>query len=171
MKKLWVNTIPGKDINADEIFYYPQELPKYIRGYHKCTKLDAIKLAGLIYRAKFEDDSSHLQSISQILKELVPIDLVKAQSVSDWKKSITNSYNSCINMSVIEAKQKFLQHIYQLPTFGSAFFEVKQTTEPNYPEIITIAINKNGINIVHPTSKVISCQNKAHNPTFWNPNN
>lgn len=154
MKKLWVNTVPGKDINADEIFYFPQELPKYLRGYHKCTKQDAIKLAGLIYRIKFWDDLSNLQSISQILNELVPQNLIKSQSTSDWKKSITASYNSCMNISISDAKQQFLQYIYQWPTFGSAFFEVKQTTEPNYPEIITIAINKNGINIIHPTSKV-----------------
>ena len=34
MKKLWLNTIPGKDKNADLIFYFPQEAPKYLRGKH-----------------------------------------------------------------------------------------------------------------------------------------
>jgi hypothetical protein len=32
MKKLWLNTVPGKDKNADLIFYFPQEAPKYLRG-------------------------------------------------------------------------------------------------------------------------------------------
>lgn len=41
------------------------------------------------------------------------------------------------------------------PTFGSAFFEVKQTTEPNYPEMLLIAINKHGVSLIHPQSKVI----------------
>lgn len=40
------------------------------------------------------------------------------------------------------------------PTFGSAFFEVKQTTEPNYPEMLLIAINKHGVSLIHPQTKV-----------------
>lgn len=45
--------------------------------------------------------------------------------------------------------------IFRWPTFGSAFFEVKQTTEPNYPEMLLIAINKHGVSLIHPQSKVI----------------
>ena len=45
---------------------------------------------------------------------------------------------------------------YKWPTFGSAFFEVKQATEPTYPEVLLIAINKHGVNLIHPQSKVRS---------------
>jgi myosin-7 len=53
-----------------------------------------------------------------------------------------------------EAKVAFLQHIHAWPTFGSAFFDVKQTTESSYPEVIIVAINKRGISIIHPQTKV-----------------
>lgn len=53
-----------------------------------------------------------------------------------------------------DAKETFLKTIYNWPTFGSTFFEVKQTTEPSYPEIVIIAINKRGVNIIHPHTKV-----------------
>ena len=58
-------------------------------------------------------------------------------------------------MSPEEAKIAFLKVIYRWPTFGSAFFEVKQTTDPNYPELLLIAINKQGVSLIHPQSKVI----------------
>lgn len=35
MKKLWVKTVPGRDRNADEIFYFHQEVPKLLNGYYK----------------------------------------------------------------------------------------------------------------------------------------
>jgi myosin-7 len=63
MKKLWTNTVPGKDKNADLIFHYHQELPKLLRGYHKCTKEEACKLAALVYRVRFGDSKQELQAI------------------------------------------------------------------------------------------------------------
>jgi len=60
-------------------------------------------------------------------------------------------------MSAEDAKITFLKIIYRWPTFGSAFFEVKQTTEPNYPELLLIAINKHGISLIHPQTKVCFC--------------
>ena len=52
MKKLWTNTVPGKDRNADTIFHFHQELPKLLRGYHQCTREEASLLGALIYRVK-----------------------------------------------------------------------------------------------------------------------
>lgn len=68
---------------------------------------------------------------------------------------IIGYYNKNAGMSSEEAKVEFLRIIYKWPTFGSAFFEVKQTTEPNYPEILLIAINKHGVNLIHPSTKVL----------------
>lgn len=63
-----------------------QELPKYLRGYHKCPREDVHQLAALIYRVKFEDDKSHFQNTSKILKDLVPLDHIRNLSPDDWRR-------------------------------------------------------------------------------------
>ena len=63
MKKLWLNTVIGRDRKADVMFHYHQELPKYLRGYHKCSKEEAALLGAYIYRIKHGDSRSHLSQI------------------------------------------------------------------------------------------------------------
>uniref|UniRef100_A0A663LJP0 Myosin VIIA n=1 Tax=Athene cunicularia TaxID=194338 RepID=A0A663LJP0_ATHCN len=171
MKKLWTNTTPGKDSMADSIFHYYQELPKYLRGYHKCTREEVLQLAALIYRVKFEDDKSYFPSIPKLLKELVPQDLVRQLSPDDWKRSIVAYYNKHAGKTREEAKLAFLKIIFKWPTFGSAFFEVKQTTEPNYPEILLIAINKHGVSLIDPKTKDILITHPFTKISNWSSGN
>lgn len=92
-----------------------------------------------------------------MLRELVPADLVKVQNANDWKRAIVAAYNQDAGMSPEDAKITFLKIVYRWPTFGSAFFEVKQSTDPNYPEMLLIAINKHGVSLIHPQTKVGAC--------------
>ena len=177
MKKLWTNTVPGKDRNADVIFHFHQELPKLLRGifkglliailekpfisilcfhsgYHKCTREESMLLAALIYRVKFGESKQEMVGLNQMLPQLVPTDLIKTMSAQDWKREIIKAHNQDSGLSPEEAKVAFLKIIYRWPTFGSAFFEVKQTTDPNYPELLLVAINKQGVSLIHPQSKV-----------------
>ncbi|XP_075584156.1 unconventional myosin-VIIa isoform X2 [Pelecanus crispus] len=169
MKKLWTNTMPGKDSMADSIFHYYQELPKYLRGYHKCTREEVLQLAALIYRVKFEDDKSYFPSIPKLLKELVPQDLIRQLSPDDWKRSIVAYYNKHAGKTREEAKLAFLKIIFKWPTFGSAFFE--QTTEPNYPEILLIAINKHGVSLIDPKTKDILITHPFTKISNWSSGN
>ncbi|XP_026756865.2 myosin-VIIa-like [Galleria mellonella] len=171
MKKLWINTVPGKDKNADQIFYFPQELPKYLRGYHKTSKQDLVELAALVYKARFGNDTSLLSQIGDLLEEFIPPDMVRIQSKSAWKTSISNAYQSINFMAENEAKEAFLQKIYQLPTFGTAFFEVKQTSDPSYPELVIIGINKNGVNVIHPQSRDVLVTHPFSQISNWSSGN
>ncbi|XP_050361931.1 myosin-VIIa [Nymphalis io] len=171
MKKLWTNTVPGKDRAADVIFHFHQELPKLLRGYHRCGRDEAARLAALAYRARFGENKQELQAIPQMLRELIPADLIKLQSSADWKRAIVASYNQDAGMTPEDAKITFLKVIYRWPTFGSAFFEVKQTTEPNYPELLLIAINKHGVSLIHPQSKDILVTHPFTRISNWSSGN
>ncbi|KAM4859026.1 unconventional myosin-VIIb isoform 2-T2 [Thomomys bottae] len=153
MRKLWLNVTPGKDINADTILHYHQELPKYLRGFHKCSREDALHLAGLIYKAQFGNDRSHLASFPKILKELVPENLTRLMPSEEWKKNLLLECEKHKGKTVQETKVAFLKWICRWPTYGSAFFEVKQTSEPSYPDIVLIAINRHGVMLIHPKTK------------------
>jgi myosin-7 len=171
MKKLWTNTVPGKDRNADIIFHYHQELPKLLRGYHKCTPDEAMQLGALIYRVKFGENKSQLMNVPRLLRELVPADLHRAMSPDDISRQISQYYNRDAGKSPEDAKISFLKLIYKWPTFGSAFFEVKQTTEPSYPEILLIAINKLGVNLIHPQTKEILATHPFTKISNWSSGN
>ncbi|KAJ2953874.1 hypothetical protein O0L34_g1502 [Tuta absoluta] len=171
MKKLWTNTVPGKDRAADVIFHFHQELPKLLRGYHRCGREEAARLAALAYRARFGDNKQELQAIPQMLRELVPADVIKLQSNTDWKRAIVACYNQDSGMTPEDAKITFLKVIYRWPTFGSAFFEVKQTTEPNYPELLLIAINKHGVSLIHPQTKDILVTHPFTRISNWSSGN
>lgn len=154
MKKLWIHTVPGKDTNADQIFYFPQELPKFLRGYHKCSIKDAVKLAALIYRARYADNNSELMDADFDLQTILPVDVIRLQSSKSWRKQIIAAHFKDEGKSPEEAKEEFLKIIYEWPTFGTAFFDVKQTTHLNLPEIFIVGINKNGVNFIHQENKV-----------------
>lgn len=61
-------------------------MPKYLRGYHHCTKEEMVQLAALLFRVKVGDDKTQFVIITKMLKELVPNDQLKAMSTEDWKK-------------------------------------------------------------------------------------
>ncbi|KAM4628965.1 unconventional myosin-VIIa [Polymixia lowei] len=167
MRKLWFNAMPGKDPEADLIFHYPQELPKYLRGYHVCTKEEMVNIGALLFRVKANNDKSQFVMIPKMLKELVPNDQLKAMSENEWKKHIVAAYNKHAGMTVEESMVAFLKVVCRWPTFGCAFFEVKQTSEPNFPDIVRIAISKQGITIFHPKTKDVLATHPFNRIANW----
>ncbi|XP_034557968.1 unconventional myosin-VIIa-like [Notolabrus celidotus] len=152
-RKLWFNVSPGKDLIADLTFHFPQEQPKYLRGYHNCTKEEMITLAGLLFRTQVDSDRSQFVMIPKMLKGLVPADQIKLMSADEWKKHIISSYNKQSGITVDEAKIAFLKFISGWPTFGCAFFNVKQSSESSYPSNLWIAVSKQGVSLIDPVKK------------------
>ncbi|KHJ40320.1 phage tail component protein [Trichuris suis] len=166
MRKLWVDVVAGKDRQADIVFHYPQEVPKYLRGYHKCSKEEAIELAALIYRASYGDSQSQLTSTS-VVGELLPQNLLKTSALSEWKRQISMVYNRGCILSRDEAKIQFLKLTSKWPTFGSVFFDIKQTGITTLPEKLLFAINKNGIMLIQSDNREILCSYPYTEVSNW----
>ena len=61
----------------------------------------------------------------QMLREFVPMDVLKCYAPEDWKKAIVSQISRHPVRSKEEAKVNFVKYICRWQTFGSAFFEVK----------------------------------------------
>ena len=110
----------------------------------------------LVYRAAYGQSKQVLTTSPQVLNDILPFDLIKLQKPKDWIKQIEKCYNKHSKLDQNEAKTEFLRETSKLPTFGSTFFEVKQSTDQNYPELLLVAINKNGVSLVDRQTKVFS---------------
>ncbi|MFH4980659.1 hypothetical protein AB6A40_007368 [Gnathostoma spinigerum] len=173
MRKVWNNVVPGDDSIADLTFHYHQELPKHLRGYHKLSAPQITELAAIILRARTRDDKpAPLAQINQFLGDLIPKDVIKAHSPNEWKKMIIKKYDEQIGrMTSDDAKIAFLKYICRWPTFGSAFFEVKQSSDSALPTRLLIAINIKGVNIIDVVSKDCLVSYPYHSISNWTSGN
>lgn len=173
MKKLWINAVPGRDPNADHIFYYPQEVPKYLNGYYSVSSPElACKLGALVYRVKHGSDETALVPSHAMLQQLIPEDIVMGAKATDWYKGLMNAYRGHHGrMSQTECKDAFLGLIKEFPTFGSTFFVVKQTTDQALPTTLIIAINRRGVDLVHPITKLVIVHYDYKVLNFWSSGN
>lgn len=171
MKKLWINCTPGKDKNADHIFYYPQEVPKYLNGYYNVDIELAKKIAALIYRVRYGSSPLELHTQGGLIKHLFPEYLLDKHKLHELIRETSSAINGLKALSVEECKDEFLQIVKEFPNFGSAFFAVKQTTIPNFPAALVIAISKRGIDFVDISTK----RNLQHydftDLSFWSSGN
>lgn len=159
MRKLWMNVTPGEDRNADLIFHYQQECPKYLLGYHRVTKQESIDIAALLLRAITKDSkNAPLAQLPQLLSELVPADMMKMMSASEWRKVISSAYVKVEHLSSDRAKIEFLAMISKKDSFGSAFFPVSQYSDLSLPDKLLIAINQKGVQLYNNESKALITQ-------------
>ena len=89
MRKTWSKMSPGLDPKADAIFHYHQEVPKFLRGWHKSSREDAIRMASLICRAKTAGNKKFgAVAVDNMppLTELLPRDKFGLMMEEEWRK-------------------------------------------------------------------------------------
>jgi myosin-7 len=86
VKKLWFSTRIGKEPLIDQLFHFPQELPKYLQGYHKCSITQCPKLAALLYLINYGRSKTLFSAFETALTQLVPVNFVAQMKIADWKQ-------------------------------------------------------------------------------------
>ncbi|XP_058975886.1 myosin-VIIa [Musca domestica] len=174
MKKLWLSTATGKDANADVIFHFPQEVPKYLAGYYKISKEQAVTLASLIYIAEHGENLLALQRPNEILPFLLPEEYIKQRKSQDWKTQIAAEIKDLLlqdGANETSAAQKFLAILSEQQMFGSTFFVVQQSNDDSLPPTILLAINRKGFHVIDPITKDILLSYGYGDLSFWSSGN
>ncbi|XP_075152273.1 myosin 28B1 [Haematobia irritans] len=156
MRKLWLGSVVmGKDRNADMIFHYPQEIPKYLAGYYKISKETAVMLASLIYRIEYGANLLPLQKPHECLPQLLPEEMIRLRKSQEWKTQIATQVKDLLinGMDEVRAQQQFLAILAEQEMFGSTFFVVTQSNDDSLPETILLAINRKGFHVIDPVTK------------------
>lgn len=109
--------------------------------------------------------------VQGLLQELVPADQVNMLKPADWKKEIEKAYSKQSKINQEDAKVEFLKEVFKLPTFGCTFFEVKQSTDQNYPELLLIAIGKQGVSLIDRDTKQIITTHAFNKISNWSSGN
>ena len=105
------------------------------------------------------------------LQQLVPSDQLPLLKLPDWRKEIDKAHNKHSGISADDAKVEFLKEVFKLPTFGCTFFEVKQSTDQNYPELLLIAIGKQGVSLIDRETKKILVTHAFNKISNWSSGN
>ncbi|XP_059221486.1 myosin-VIIa [Stomoxys calcitrans] len=173
MRKLWLSSTMGKDRNADIIFHYPQEVPKYLAGYYKISKESALTLAALIYRVEYGENLLPLQRPHECLAQLLPEEQIRAKKSQEWKTQIATQVKDLVVSGIDEAKaqQKLLTILAEQEMFGSTFFVVTQSNDDSLPQTILLAINRKGFHVIDPITKDTLLSYGYGDLSFWSSGN
>ncbi|KAI0980820.1 hypothetical protein GJ496_003139 [Pomphorhynchus laevis] len=153
IRKLWINIIPGEDVQADIRFHYPQESSKYLRGVYNLEIDDAVAIASLMYRAKHGDDTSRFATLIRAISEYIPREMISKLEPNEWQHRIEQSYLDNDGLSKDKAKIDLLKLLYKFPQFGTTYTDVKQTGNSSFPSRVMIGLSKRGATILDSNTK------------------
>ncbi|XP_066291103.1 unconventional myosin-XV-like isoform X2 [Branchiostoma lanceolatum] len=157
-KVVWYHPIKLDNENFVTLLYH-QILPDFVSGrlvqvqgtkLSKQTMHDIARLTALAFRA-----GENLKTTPTMadIESALPQNCVQMQKVQQWANMIHSYLNHVVRLSANQARVQFIGTIMQWPLFGSSFYSVDSTTEPQAKEGCLIAINKSGIHFL-PESHV-----------------
>eukprot|EP00118_Oscarella_pearsei_P021084 m.234434 g.234434 ORF g.234434 m.234434 type:complete len:2256 (+) comp40110_c0_seq18:209-6976(+) len=168
LKKLWLTTKIGTEPLVDHMFHFPQELPKYLQGYHKSSITQCPKLGALLYRINFGRNRTLFSAFETVLAQLVPSNFVGQMKIADWRKLIEEEWEKLPKgLSKEKAQSQFLEMLSDLKTFGSALFPVKQSVDRRIPNTVIVAVNAKGIHLLSPDTKDVLYSSSYREVMNW----
>ncbi|XP_078692173.1 unconventional myosin-XV-like isoform X3 [Branchiostoma floridae x Branchiostoma belcheri] len=157
-KVVWYHPIKLDNENLVTVLYH-QILPDFVSGrlvqvqgtkLSKQTMHDIARLTALEFRG---GETVKTTPTMADIQSALPQNCVNMQKIQQWANMIHSYLNHVVRLSPNQARVQFIGTIMQWPLFGSSFYSVDSTTEPQAKDGCLVAINKSGIHFL-PESHV-----------------
>jgi len=63
--------LTSSQINRTHVIVFSQEVPNFLRGYHKCSIEDAVQMGSMLFKAKYKDEKQPFDQIAYVLKKSI----------------------------------------------------------------------------------------------------
>jgi len=81
---------------------------------------------------------------------------VKSEKLQkEWETKILLKYEKVNGFTALEAKLNYLDYVQDWDFYGTTFFTVRQKQLKDYPEVIALGINCEGVLLMHPVKETI----------------
>ena len=60
----------SSQINRTHVIVFSQEVPNFLRGYHKCSIEDAVQMGSMLFKAKYKDEKTTIRPNSVCTEEI-----------------------------------------------------------------------------------------------------
>jgi predicted nucleic acid-binding Zn-ribbon protein/acyl-CoA-binding protein len=152
-----VTTLTG---HALHIFFI-QAVHDVVRSQHAIKNDDALKLAALQVQAYFGDEKVDIEKLlsDRSLKKFVPSAVVQQYTLDKnaLRRKISTERLQLLGLSKDQAKQKYIDMLRELPTFGCTFYTVEQELTRGKEEVV-LGVSERGLRVIHPITRQLNVQ-------------
>ena len=130
--------------------YFVQGWYNLVMRYYPCPEKEALHLAAYIVQATFGgNDTSFFTPgfLGSSLGRFVPADLLNTRDSAYLEARILQEHADMVQLTRVEAKRRFLEHIRKWPIYGASFFKAVQISRvsKSAPEEVYVAVNEWGL--------------------------
>jgi talin len=127
-----------------------------VEGAHPVTKQEAIQLAALQLQVEFGNQKEgHVDKnfVKSMLKQVLPQEYFKEKAIDTL---ISTEHRKLYELSVLNAKFRYIQLCRSLRTYGVSFFAVKEKTPGrNKLRPVLLGVSRDGVHRLDKTSKTL----------------
>ncbi|XP_075147106.1 unconventional myosin 81F [Haematobia irritans] len=165
-KHLFLDNYLNLDDPVEKELLYHQVLHSLRSERFPITEMEAIMLTALQGQLELGDYSDEITDYEVVGSHCLPPRFVPNLP----HEAVAIHHQSLRGMSSSEAKKLFLNLVKSWPLHRATIFDVKQSFTSNWPRILWLAVDQNGIHLLEHRSRNILCTHDYQSIISYSPN-